>query len=192
MQHDFAVSHFVPELAEHLVQVLRGLGAHVVEDRRKRSRDHGLGPLLAAPVAVFIRFEYLMALQHAGVSPRYRLLKWALEDAVEAATLYPLRKSGEEEPRSAITLCCVFEPTELASFRFPPGLGRRGRERALARFFSVLETCAGAEDSLLSRARQRLGSGGWRLDLRFDEREGEWVVAGIDQDEAPRVQLATA
>lgn len=187
MQHDVAVSHFVPELGGHLVEVLRSLGARVVEDRRADGAERELSPPLRAPVAIFISHGYWSSMQRP--SPRYRLLRWALEDAVEAAMLYPPPADPSEKPRVAIAVCCVFSDSELATFGFPPGLRRQDCTRALERAFSVLDTCSDPHDSLLLRARERLGNG-WRLDLRFDELDGEWVTAGIERSAERRLVSA--
>lgn len=188
MQFQIAVSHIVPTLAEPLVLGLRRLGARVIEDPRPGPEDT-LNPLFSAPIALFISHDYLAGLAHPAAAERYRLLRWAIGDAVATATrASPLRGRGRgaAAPEGALSLTCVFSGGELASFLFRPGLRERAREQALERMFSVLEACARRDDSLLIRARQRLGTESWRILLRFDERRGEWVPGAVVGTDGPR------
>ena len=189
MQFQIAVSHFMPTLAGPLVMGLRRVGARVIEDHRT-PEEAPTDPLFPAPIALFIGHDYLAGLTHPAAAERYRLLKWAIGDAVGSATRAPrLERRGAGGQDAALSLTCVFSRAELACFLFPPGLGHSATEHALERMFSVLEACSRGDDSLLIRARERLGTESWRILLRFDERVREWVPAGIGVGEARVGQL---
>ncbi|HUH13908.1 MAG TPA: hypothetical protein VMK65_12405 [Longimicrobiales bacterium] len=181
MQFQIAVSHIMPTLAQPLVEGLRRIGARVIEDPREQEEVRH-DPLFPAPVTLFISHEYLAGLTHPAAAERYRLLKWAIGDAVTSASRAPRprwRPQAAGMPEIALSLTCVFSRGELASFLFRPGRGERVTEQALERMFSVLEACSRTDDSLLLRARERLGTKSWRIMLRFDDRQREWVPAGI-------------
>lgn len=189
MQFQIAVSHFMPTLAGPLVAGLRRVGARVIEDHRT-PEEAPTDPLFPAPIALFIGHDYLAGLTHPAAAERYRLLKWAIGDAVSTATraARPDRRATGV-PDAALSLTCVFSRAELACFLFRPGLGDRAAEHALERMFSVLEACSRGDDSLLIRARERLGTESWRILLRFDERVREWVPAGIGVGQARLRQM---
>ena len=189
MQFQIAVSHFMPTLAGPLVLGLRRVGARVIEDHRT-PEEAPTDPLFPAPIALFIGHDYLAGMTHPAAAERYRLLKWAIGDAVGSATRAPrLERRGASVQDAALSLTCVFSRAELACFLFRPGLGDSATEHALERMFSVLEACSRGHDSLLTRARERLGTESWRILLRFDERVREWVPAGIGVGEARVGQL---